>query len=165
MAADGNPSNPMAATQSGEKTKPPMLDPLYADASAAGRLRTNHGATIALTAAAPMVTHPPPLNSVATKSCHGSCASAQPATPIASASEPALVTRAKPKQRYSLGRLAMTIAPRCRARQASRARKASQTYCADGCRISRGCFRFGDPCRSAVQWRSAAAQEVTAGDP
>src|SRR5215468_5045490 len=111
MAADGNPSNPMAATQSGEKTTPPMLDPLYADASAAGRLRTNHGATIALTAAAPMVTQPPPLNSVATKSCHGSCASAQPVTPIASVSEPALVTRAKPKRRYSLGRLAMTIAP------------------------------------------------------
>jgi len=28
MAAHGKPSNPMAATQSGEKTTPPMLDPL-----------------------------------------------------------------------------------------------------------------------------------------
>ena len=111
MAAQGKPSSPIAATQSGEKTTPPMLDPLYADASAAGRLRTNHGATIALTAAAPMVTQPPPLNSVAIKSCHRSCASAQPATPIASASEPALVTRTRPKRAYSLGRLAITIAP------------------------------------------------------
>jgi len=66
---------------------------------------------MALTAAAPIVTQPPPLNSVAIKSCQGCCARAQPATPIASAREPALVTRARPKRAYSLGRLAITIAP------------------------------------------------------
>src|SRR5215510_5187212 len=96
-AAHGKPSNAMAATQSGEKTTPPMLEPLYAAARAAGRARTNHGATSALTAAAPIVTQPVPLRKVATKSCHGSQASAHPATPAASAIEPALVTFGTPK--------------------------------------------------------------------
>src|SRR6516225_4492128 len=53
VAAIGKPSELIAATQSGEKTMPPRLAPLYAMESAAGRLRANQGETIVLTAAAP----------------------------------------------------------------------------------------------------------------
>src|SRR5271163_1779284 len=60
-AASGNPCTLMPATQSGEKTTPPMLAPLYAMDSAAGRVRTNHGETIALTAVAPIAAQPAPL--------------------------------------------------------------------------------------------------------
>jgi hypothetical protein len=56
----------MPATQSGEKTIPPMLTPLYAMHSAARRVRTNHGETIALTGAAPITAQPASLKSVET---------------------------------------------------------------------------------------------------
>ena len=77
-AATGKPSRPMLATQSREKTTPPMLAPLSAMDSAAGRVRTNHGATKAFTAAPPIAAQPALLNSVATKSCQGTAALAQP---------------------------------------------------------------------------------------
>ena len=64
-------------------------------ASAAGRVRTNQGDTMALMAAAPMAAQPAPLKIVAAKSCHGDVAAAQPRTPIASDSAPALVTAAQ----------------------------------------------------------------------
>jgi hypothetical protein len=61
VAAATKPTRPMSATHSGVKTRPPMLAPLYAVARAAGRARSNHGATIALTAAAPIATQPHPV--------------------------------------------------------------------------------------------------------
>ena len=80
-AASGKPKQEIAATESGEKITPPMLAPLYAVASAAGRLRINQGETIAFTAAADIATQPAARQCVATKSCHGSAASAQPMIP------------------------------------------------------------------------------------
>ncbi len=68
-------------------------------ASAAGRRRENHGAMMALTAAAPIATQPAPLKSVAAKSCQGCAATAQPQIPSASAMAPALVTAGRPKRR------------------------------------------------------------------
>jgi hypothetical protein len=67
-------------------------------ANAAGRVRTNHGETIALMAAAPIAAQPAPLSSVAPKSCQGSTARAQPAMPAASDSTPSLVTAGTPKR-------------------------------------------------------------------
>src|SRR5438874_2292796 len=95
-AAAGNPNSAIAITQSGEKTTPPMLAPLYAIESAAGRARTNQGETIALTAAPPVAAQPAPLNKVAAKSCQGAAATAQPSTPRPVASAAALVTVAMP---------------------------------------------------------------------
>jgi hypothetical protein len=54
---------------------------------------------IALTAAAPMATQPPPLSSAARKSCQGSHATAHATTPAASATDPAFVTAGTPKRR------------------------------------------------------------------
>ena len=88
-----------ATLPSGEKTTPPMLAPLYAVASAAGRRRTNQGETISLTATPPIAAQPAPLGNVAAKSCHGAAASDQPMTPSASISAPALVTVARPSRR------------------------------------------------------------------
>src|SRR5258707_15632132 len=93
-AAEGNPTRPMAAAQSGEKITPPILPPLYAIASAAGRSLMNHGATIALIAATPIVIQPAPLRSVAAKSCQGTAAMDQPYTPSARSTAPAFVTAA-----------------------------------------------------------------------
>ncbi len=98
-AATGKPANPIATTQSGENTTPPMLAPLYAMESAAGRRRTNHGETTALIAAAPIAAQPTPLNSAAAKSCHGSDATAHAKTPVPMESAPAFVTAAMPKRR------------------------------------------------------------------
>jgi|SRR6476469_3830076 hypothetical protein len=80
-------------------------------ASAAGLRRTNQGETMALTAAALVAAQPAPLSASAGSSCHGSAATAQPATPTASASAPALVVAATPKRRCSAGRLATATAP------------------------------------------------------
>jgi len=88
----------IAPTQSGEKTTPPTLAPLYAIESAAG-LRENQGETITLTAAAPIAAQPAPLSSVAIKSCQGAVALAQAKTPTANRTAPALVTSATPKRR------------------------------------------------------------------
>src|SRR5436190_23549806 len=99
-AADfGNPSIPIAATKKGKKITPPILPPLYAMARAVGRARTNQGETIALTAAALIAPQPAPLNTLATKSCQGAAAVAQPRTPVARQSAPAFVTVAAPKRR------------------------------------------------------------------
>jgi hypothetical protein len=78
-----------------------MLAPLYAVARAAGRARSNQGATIALTAAAPIATRPTPLRIAAGKSCDGVAATAHPITPAARISAPADVTRETLKRRYS----------------------------------------------------------------
>jgi hypothetical protein len=75
---------------------PPAVAPLYAEASAAGRDLTNQGEMIAFTAAAPIVAHPPPLNSVAKNSCQGCSAIAHPKMPAASPTHPALVTAETP---------------------------------------------------------------------
>ncbi len=80
-------------------------------ASAAGRSRMNQGDTMALMAAAPVAAHPAPLKTVATKSCQGDAAAAQPRTPTARDSAPALVTAGMPKRRYSAGRFATMAAP------------------------------------------------------
>ena len=80
-AAVGNPSAPIAITHSGEKMTPPMLPPLYAIASAAGRVRTNQGETSILMAAALIAPQPAPLSKVDAKSCQGAAATAQPKTP------------------------------------------------------------------------------------
>ena len=50
-----------------------------------GRSRTNHGATMALIAAAPSVAQPPPVSRVAANNCQGCSAAAQPHSPVASA--------------------------------------------------------------------------------
>jgi hypothetical protein len=76
-----------------------MLPPLYAIASAAGRVRTNQGETIALSAAALIAPQPAPLSAVATNSCQGDTAVAQPRTPSARQSAPAFVTVGTPKRR------------------------------------------------------------------
>ena len=88
-----------------------MLAPLWAMDSAAGRVRTNHGETISLTAAAPIAAQLAPLNSVATKSCQGAVALAQPTTPTAKKIEPAFVAAGTPKRIWSVGKLATTTAP------------------------------------------------------
>src|SRR5262245_34836585 len=93
------PRRSMATTHNGENTTPPMLAPLYAVASAMGRLRSNQGDRIALMAAALMDTQPAPLRSVAANRCHGSCAHAQPHTPNTAAIVPALVMAGTPKRR------------------------------------------------------------------
>ena len=80
-------------------------------ASAAGRERTNHGETMALMAAALMAPQPAPLSAVATNSCHGSVAVAQPRMPTARESAPAFVTADAPKRRCNAGRRAPTTAP------------------------------------------------------
>ena len=110
-AAAGNPTAPIAAAQSGEKTTPPILKPLYAIARAAWRPWANHGDTIALIAATPIATQPAPLSRVAAKSRQGAVAIAQPNTPAARRTAPALVTTGMPKRRVSAGRLATTAAP------------------------------------------------------
>ena len=110
-AAFENPSEPIAATQSGEKITPPMLPPLYAMPSAAGRVCTNHGETIAFTAAALIAPQPVPLSTLATKSCQGVIAVAQPKTPAAKQSAPAFVTFAAPNRRWDAGKLAPVTAP------------------------------------------------------
>lgn len=97
-AASGKPSTLMPATQSGEKTTPPMLAPLYAMDSAARRVRTNHGETIALTGAAPIAAQPASLKSVETKSCQGAVALDQPRMPTAKEIAPAFVATGTPKR-------------------------------------------------------------------
>src|SRR5262249_9482093 len=110
-AAAGNPTSPIAATHSGEKITPPTLDPLYAHDRAAGRRRTNQGATSALTAAPLIVPQPHPLTTLAANSCHGCPATAQQTMPPASAADPKLVTRGNPKRRWRAGKFATTSAP------------------------------------------------------
>jgi hypothetical protein len=56
----------------------------------------NHGAMMALMAAAPIATQPAPLKNAATNNCHGSAATAQPQIPTESDSTPALVTAGSP---------------------------------------------------------------------
>jgi hypothetical protein len=58
--------------------------------------RTNHGETIALRAAAPKATQPPPLNRAAPKSCHGAFAKAHPVMSDIKEMAPALVTVCNP---------------------------------------------------------------------
>lgn len=105
------PNVPINATHSGEKITPPMLAPLNAMPSAAGRRRSNHGETIALIAAPLVNAQPAPLNGVAKKSCHGSHANPHPTSPMAVRTAPARVTRATPKRRCSLANLATNAAP------------------------------------------------------
>jgi hypothetical protein len=83
VAAQENPSVPIAATQKGGKITPPILPPLYAMARAAGRTRTNQGKAIALTAAALIAPQPAQLNPLATKGCQGAVEVAQPRIPAA----------------------------------------------------------------------------------
>src|SRR5437868_179214 len=85
-------------------------------ASAAGRARTNHGETRALSAAALMVPQPAPLRVAAIKSCHGETAVAQPTTPAPISNAPIFVTIAAPRRRCRRGRFAPVIAPerKCR---------------------------------------------------
>src|SRR6516162_560015 len=97
-AAIGKPNRAMPPAQSGEKTTPPMLAPLYAMESAAGQVRTNQGEIMALTAAPPIAAQPAPLSSVTTKSCQGAAAHAQPKTPTAKSTAPTLVVLGMPKR-------------------------------------------------------------------
>ena len=90
---------------------PPTLPPLYAMPSAAGRVRTNHGDTTALSAAALIVPQPVPLKTAATNSCHGAFAWAQAMMPVAINSAPILITPLVPKRRCNAGKLAPVIAP------------------------------------------------------
>ena len=53
---------------------------------------------IALMAAALIAIQPAPLKKVATRSCHGASATAQPTTPTASETAPALVIAGTPKR-------------------------------------------------------------------
>src|SRR5215469_13276680 len=110
-AAIRNPAAPIAAIQRGEKITPPILAPLYAMPRAAGRLRTNQGETIALIAEALVAPQPAPLNKPATRSCQGVATVAQMRTPVAMQIDPAFVTVAVPKRRWSAGRFAATTAP------------------------------------------------------
>jgi hypothetical protein len=110
-AAAGKPAQPISTTQSGESTTPPMLAPLKAVPSAAGRCRANHGATIALIAAAPVAAQPAPDSSVAANNCQGCSASAQPSTPAAALTAPARVTATRPKRRCSAASRDTTTAP------------------------------------------------------
>ena len=103
--ASENPIPSMAATHNGENTTPPTLPPLYAMASAGGRRCTNHGETIAFTAAALMAPHPAPVSRATTNSCHGATAMAQLNVPTASATTPACVTGAAPNRRSEIGLL------------------------------------------------------------
>ncbi len=89
----------MAKTHSGEKTTPPMLAPLYAMPSAAGRIRTNQGETMPLIAAALVAPHPAPVSRLAAKNCHGAALTAQPTRPPARHSAAILVARAVPRRR------------------------------------------------------------------
>jgi hypothetical protein len=93
VAAATKPTRPMRATHSGVNSRRPMLAPLYAVARAAGRARSNQGATIELTAAAPIATQPTPLRIAVAKSCDGVVATARPITPAARIRAPADVTR------------------------------------------------------------------------
>jgi len=110
-AAGANPNAAIKATHSGENTTPPMLAPLYAVASAAGRVRTNHGAITALTATAPIVTQPPPLSSAAAISCHGRSHSAQPSTPSVVTTAPVHAVAPTPNRACRRGSCATTRAP------------------------------------------------------
>jgi hypothetical protein len=96
VAAATKPTRPMRATHSAVNSRPPMLAPLYAVARAAGRARSNQGATIALTAAAPIATQPTPLRIAVARSCDGVVATAHPITPAARIRAPADVTRETP---------------------------------------------------------------------
>src|SRR5438132_957340 len=68
-------------------------------ASAVGRARSNHGETMALRAAALIAPQPAPLSALTTNSCQGAVTVAQPITPAARQSAPALVTAAAAKRR------------------------------------------------------------------
>ncbi len=80
-------------------------------ASAAGRRRSNHGETMALTAAALMALQPAPLKSAAANSCQGAAAIDQANTPSPRHSAAARVAPAMPSRRLSAGRLPATSAP------------------------------------------------------
>src|SRR6185503_13073448 len=94
-----------------ERITPPMLAPLYASPSAAGRARTNQGETIALIAAALIPPQPSPLGRAAAKRCHGSAATDHPKAPAARQSAAVLVTTPAPRCRWIAGRLAPVTAP------------------------------------------------------
>src|SRR5262245_57786724 len=110
-AVEGNPRAPIAMAHNGENRTPPMLAPLYAIASAAGRARTNQGDTSALIAEALVAPQPAPLKTAATKSCHGADAKPQPRTPRVRDEIPALVTVAAPNRAWSCGSRADISAP------------------------------------------------------
>src|SRR5262245_55613222 len=97
-AALANPSMLIVATHNGEKITPPMLPPLYAVMSAAGRLHTNHGDTMLLRATGPIAAQPTPLSNAAKNNCHGALATAQPKVPSAREIAPDLVTIDSPKR-------------------------------------------------------------------
>ena len=110
-AAAPTPSVLINAAHSGVKTTPPMLAPLSAWLSAAGRRRSNHGDTMALIAAPLVAAHPAPVAAAATNSCHGAKAKPQPHSPNAVASTPKRVTAAIPNRRCASARHATMAAP------------------------------------------------------
>lgn len=78
---------------------------------AAGRLRSNQGATIAFTAAPEVSAQPAPVSSAAPNSIQAAGTQAQSVTPIALSTAPARITRARPKRASSAGKRATSIAP------------------------------------------------------
>src|SRR6266849_5574299 len=80
-AADDRPTPAISAVHSGVNNRPPMLAPLKAVLIAFGRSASNHGATMALSAAPLMAAHPAPLSSSAGTSCQACCALAQAMAP------------------------------------------------------------------------------------
>src|SRR5215467_9455157 len=95
-AAAVNPIRSISAIQIGTNNIPAMLTPFCAWASAAGRRRSNQGATMKLTAVGPPVAQPAPVKIAAPNNCHGIDAVAQQTTPNADAATPALVIVAVP---------------------------------------------------------------------
>ena len=98
-AASDSPTPAINAVHSGTKTIPPTLAPLKAVLIAFGRSRSNHGATMALSAAPLIADHPAPLRISAGTSCQACWAFAQARAPAPASTTPAQVTRPTPKRR------------------------------------------------------------------
>ena len=103
-AAPANPNEAISTAQSGTNRIPPMEAPLKASASAAGRLRSNQGATSALIAAPLVTDQPAAVSSAAGSRSHGAGARAQPMAPSAASRIPPRVTATGPKRACSPGR-------------------------------------------------------------
>ena len=108
--ASDKPPSAINAVHSGVNSRPPMLAPLKAMLIAFGRSRSNHGATMALSAAPLIAAQPAPLSSSAGTSCQVCCAFVQAMAPAAASTAPPMVTRRDAEAAIGVGQAVIRAA-------------------------------------------------------
>ena len=97
-SARANPMASMSRMSAGAMTTPPSVAPLNAMLTARPRRRSNHGATMMLSAAPLIAPQPTAMTRNTGKSCQGRVAAPSAATPVAIARLPIMITTRGPNR-------------------------------------------------------------------